>query len=78
MKGCLNMTKQIIYTYLGTNGTITSAVYLPGATSVRKYGLTPDQNSVLKNMVTNKIATDTVIVPEEEISDWIEVPNGQN
>ena len=33
------MTKEILYTYLGTNGTITSPVFLEGIYSVKKIRL---------------------------------------
>ena len=65
------MIKTPIYTYLGTNGTITSPVHLEDIYFVLKYRLEADSNKFLtkddKNFV--KIVT----VPAEELSEWKEV-----
>jgi hypothetical protein len=41
------MKKILYYTYLGTNGTITSPVHLEGIYSVKKYQLTADDDKFL-------------------------------
>ncbi len=65
------MIKTPMYTYLGTNGTITSPVHLEDIYFVLKYRLEADSNKFLtkddKNFV--KIVT----VPAEELSEWKEV-----
>ena len=64
------MIKEKIYTYLGVNGTITSPVYLEGIYSVKKIRLIADENKILTNG-SQRISS--IIVPEDEISDWTEV-----
>ena len=65
------MIKTPMYTYLGTNGTITSPVHLEDIYFVLKYRLEADPNKFLtkddKNFV--KIIT----VPAEELNEWKEV-----
>jgi trans-2-enoyl-CoA reductase len=60
------MKKTAIYTYLGTNGTITSPVYLEGIYSVTKYRLEAEGDKFLSkdNGITlSKVET----VPENEV-----------
>ena len=65
------MTKEILYTYLGTNGTITSPVHLEDIYFTRSYKLTADHGCQLtKNGKTFHIS---VIVPEDEVAEWKEV-----
>lgn len=66
------MTKQVLYTYLGTNGTICSPVHLEDVYYVRSYRLTADQGKSLTK--DNKTYHATVIVPEEDLPLWKEVP----
>ena len=65
------MTKTVYYTYLGTNGTITSPVHLEDIYYIRNIQLTADVGKLLtkdnKNFITQ------IIVPEEEVDDWVEV-----
>ena len=66
------MKKTAIYTYLGTNGTITSPVHLEGIYSVVKYRLEAEGDKFLSkdNGVTlSKIE----VVPESEVDLWKEV-----
>ena len=62
------MKKTIYYTYLGTNGTISSVVYLPDIYSVKEYVLKADKNKKLtcdgKNFVTS------VRVSQTEVDNW--------
>ena len=66
------MTKQIIYTYLGTNGVLTTPIHLEGIYSVKKIVLIADAGKQLtkdgKNFV-RKIAVSN----EEEVLLWNEV-----
>ena len=65
------MKKTTYYTYLGTNGTISSAVYLPVFYNVKEYILKADENKKLtcdgKNFVTS------VRVSQIEVDNWYEV-----
>ena len=65
------MKKQILYHYLGTNGTILSPVYLEGIYSVKKVRLTAEAGKLLTKDFINKHTT--VTVPEAEASEWFEV-----
>lgn len=66
------MTKQVTYTYLGTNGTLTTPIHLEGIYSVRKVVLHADKGHKLTK--DNKNFVQTVTVPEAEVELWIEVP----
>lgn len=65
------MTKEIMYTYLGTNGTICSPVHLEDVYYIRKVRLRADNKKVLTKDF-NKYYT-IIIVPEEEVSEWYEI-----
>ena len=64
------MTKEKIYTYLGVNGTITSPVYLEGIYSVKKIRLIADEGKILSN---GDRRISSVIVQEDEVSNWAEI-----
>lgn len=66
------MTKEVYYTYLGTNGTITSPVHLEDVYYIRKICLTADEGKVLTKD-NGKTYVSRVTVPEEEVALWIEV-----
>lgn len=65
------MTKQVFYKYLGTNGVIVSPIHLEDIYYIRNIQLTADVGKLLtkdnKNFITQ------IIVPEEEVDDWVEV-----
>ena len=65
------MTKEILYTYLGTNGTITSPVHLEDIYYTRKVRLTADAGKQLTKDDVNY--SSVVTVPEEEVDIWKEV-----
>lgn len=65
------MTKEILYTYLGTNGTITSPVHLEDIYYIRKVRLTADAGKQLTKDDVNYYSV--VTVPEEEVDLWKEV-----
>ena len=65
------MTKEILYTYLGTNGTITSPVHLEDIYYTRKVRLTADAGKQLTKDNVNY--SSVVTVPEEEVDLWKEV-----
>lgn len=58
------------YTYLGDNGTITTAVYIPGVNCVKKYFLSTDENHLLTN---GKITCSARMVTERELPEWKEI-----
>jgi hypothetical protein len=65
------MTKTIMYTYLGTNGTICSSVHLEDIYYTRKVHMTADLHKILtKDGVTGCYQ---ITVPEEEADDWYEI-----
>lgn len=64
------MTKTAYYTYLGTNGTITSPVHLEDIYYIVKYRIVADEGYILTN---GKDFVKTVTVPENEISNWKEI-----
>ena len=66
------MKKTAFYTYLGTNGTITSPVHLEGIYYVLKYRLEADENKVLTND-NGKTLVKMVTVPVDELDEWKEV-----
>jgi hypothetical protein len=71
------MTKSILYTYLGTNGMITTPIHLENIYSVKKIELRADEGyEMTKDGIIKKRI---VVVPEEEVDEWYEVPiEGQN
>ena len=65
------MTKEVLYFYLGTNGSILSPVHLEDTYYTRRLRLYPDEGKLLtkdnKNMYT------TIVIPEDELDEWFEV-----
>ena len=71
------MKREILYTYLGTNGTLTTPIHIENAYYIRKLHLTSDKGKRLtKDEVNFRYS---VIIPEEDEDLWIEVidPSGQ-
>lgn len=64
------MRKELLYTYLGTNGTITSPVHLEDIYYVRKLKLIADKGKVLTN---GDVETYSVIIAEDELDKWKEI-----
>ena len=65
------MTKTVLYTYLGTNGTITSTVNLEDIYYIRKYRLVADARKSLTK--DGKTFVQSVTIPEDELDEWREV-----
>jgi hypothetical protein len=65
------MTKEVLYTYLGTNGQITSPVHLEDIYYVRSFRLNAEGEKRLTK--DGKNYRYSVIVPEDEVSLWKEV-----
>jgi hypothetical protein len=66
------MKKEILYEYLGTNGTILSPVHLEDIYYVRKLRLIADNEKILKNTLTDATAY-AIIIPESELEYWSEI-----
>ena len=64
------MKKELLYTYLGTNGTITSHVHLEDIYYVRKLKLTADKGKIL---VKDDFKTYSTIIAEEDLDKWEEI-----
>lgn len=65
------MRKEIQYTYLGTNGTLTTPIHLEGIYSVKHYKLQADFAKMLTK--DNLHFFSEITVPENEVNDWYEV-----
>ena len=65
------MKKQVLYQYLGTNGTILSPIHLEDIYYIRKLRLTADKDKQLTKDNVNFIKS--VIIPEEELEEWQEI-----
>lgn len=65
------MTKEVLYFYLGTNGSILSPVHLEDTYYVRKLLLKADEGKMLTK--DNKNFVHTVRIAEEELPLWHEV-----
>ena len=64
------MTKTALYFYLGSNGTITTPIHLPGVYSIKKYQLIADNNKVLTDGVQIR---KSVLALESEVDLWKEI-----
>ena len=64
------MTKEVLYVYLGTNGTIISRVHLEDIYYTRRYRLIADEKKLLTN---GKTTTYSITVSEDEIDNWHEI-----
>lgn len=65
------MKKEVLYQYLGTNGSILSPVHLEDVYYIRKLRITADEGKQLtKNNIDFVFST---IIPEEDLEKWKEV-----
>lgn len=64
------MKKQVIYKYLGTNGVLETPIHIEDTYYVRLIDLKADEGKILIN---GEYKTYFVRVPEEEVSNWLEV-----
>lgn len=70
------MYQKVLYTYLGTNGTLTTPIHLENIYSVKKIQLNAEHGKILTNGDTQRYS---VIIPEDEVSQWYEIDDdGQN
>jgi hypothetical protein len=65
------MVKTLLYTYVGTNGTITSPIHLENIFSIKSYKLEAEANKMLTRDGTQLLKE--AIVPESEVDLWKEV-----
>lgn len=65
------MTKEVLYFYIGTNGSILSPVHLEDVYYTRRLRLIADEGKSLTK--DNKHFVSTVTIPEEELIEWYEV-----
>ena len=65
------MKKEIYYTYLGSTGTLTSQLLIPGATPIKKFLLVADENKKLTKNNLNFV--DVILIPESDMELWFEV-----
>ena len=64
------MTKEVLYTYLGTNGTITSPVYLEGIYSVKRICLMAAEG---KWLTDGQNLYNSITIPESDLDKWYEI-----
>lgn len=71
------MTKTIMYSYLGTNGTICSPVHLEDIYYTRKIRIVADINKLITKDGINLFRQ--ITIPEDSVDEWYEVdiPKGQ-
>lgn len=65
------MTKEVMYVYLGTNGTICSPIHLEDIYYIRKIRLWADDGKVITK--DGKNYSYRALVPEDEIDQWYEI-----
>lgn len=65
------MTTEFMYTYLGTNGTITTPIHLEGVPAMKKVRIKPAIGKKLTNGTT--ITENAVVVAESEVANWKEI-----
>lgn len=66
------MKKSVLYTYLGTNGSITTPIHLENVYYVRKIKLIAEGSKMYLTK-DNKSFYKMVTIPEEEVNEWQEV-----
>lgn len=64
------MTKEVLYLYLGTNGSILSPVHLEDAYYVRRLRLTAGQGKFLTKDGVKMV--NSIVIPEEDLELWFE------
>ena len=64
------MIKENLYTYIGQNGTVTSAVFIEGAPVIKKLRLRASAGKMLTNGSTTCKET---VIPEADLYKWSEI-----
>lgn len=65
------MTKEVLYLYVGTNGSILSPVHLEDIFYVRRIRLSAAAGKKLTKNHTQFF--ESIVVPEDEVDQWVEV-----
>lgn len=65
------MTKEVLYLYIGTNGSILSPVHLEDTFYSRRIRLSAAKGKKLTKNHTQFF--EMIVVPEDEVDEWIEV-----
>lgn len=65
------MTKEVLYKYFGTNGTILTTVHLEDVYYIRMLSIAADDDKQLTK--NGKQFYRSIIIPEEELLQWYEV-----
>ena len=65
------MKTQILYTYLGTNGTLTTPIHLENIYAIKKIKLIAENGTLLTKNGIDKFSE--VIIEEDEKDKWYEV-----
>lgn len=65
------MTTEKLYTYLGTNGTVTTPIHLEGVPAMVQIRVKPEIGKKLTDGKT--VVTDAVVVSESEVANWKEI-----
>jgi hypothetical protein len=65
------MTKEIIYTYIGTNGMVSTPIHLEGISAIKKIHITAEEGKQITdgNTVSNHVWVST----DEEAEKWTEI-----
>lgn len=71
-KEVYKVTKQTVYTYLGENGTLTTPILLKDIYKIKKIKLIADSGKKLTKDYENYYFS--IVIPEEDINEWYEVP----
>lgn len=65
------MTKEVLYLYIGTNGSILSPVHLEDIYYIRKLRLRASEGKALTK--NGKDVYLTIVIPEDELDLWYEI-----
>lgn len=65
------MTKEVLYLYMGTNGSILSPVHLEDTYYTRRLRLRADEGKALTK--NGKDVYLTIVIPEDELDLWYEI-----
>lgn len=65
------MIKTLFYTYLGTNGTVSTPIFLENIYSTKKYQLIAEPGKLLTK--DGKETYNSIFVPVNEVDEWYEI-----
>jgi hypothetical protein len=65
------MTKEVIYTYIGTNGMVSSPIHLEGISAIKKIHLIAGENKKLTDGETQ--TKEVWVSSEEDAEKWTEI-----